>query len=191
MTIEVGARESRFGRELGVVSTRDIRDVPADASSVVLVVLAHRGPPARAVIDLGEIPGGRGMHRGLKCPRCGTPKYKLYCSERTLGCRACTRHRSRRQLESKSHAWRRLGSEFEDVVLRGLRPGRSASSFVPERVVEAARTLTAEDRERVDVLLRRAESALKVATTPTVSVPDVMEEYGDDTILVDDDRGWP
>lgn len=176
--------------EIGAATTKDIRDVPADASSVVVLVLLLHEPPLRVRVRLGDIPGGgRGVHRGLVCSLCGSVVCKLFAAGSTLGCKACTNHRSRRQLEHRSRAWRRLGGELEDVVLRGLRPGRR-TCFVSERVIEAARSLGSDDRERVEVLLRRAETALRVASSPEVSVRDVLQEYGDDALLVDNDLGW-
>lgn len=165
-----------LARDLGVATTRDIRDVPVEASSVLLLVLLLRDPPIRVLVRLGDVPGGgRGVHRGLVCPGCGNVVCKLFAAGLTLGCRGCARRRSRRQLEHRSRAWRRLGGELEDRVLRGLRPGRR-SSAVPDLVTGAATTLIADDQERVGVLLRRADDALKIATRPAVSIRAVMEE---------------
>lgn len=169
MTIEA------LAGEIGFVSTRDVQDTSTDATVILLLVLRHGAPPIRQRIALGAIPGGRGAHRGLICPLCSQPKYRLFASTSGLGCGPCTRRRSRRQLEHRSHRWRRLGGELEDIVLRGLRSGRR-SSTVLDLVTDAAVRLMADDRERVDVLLRRAETALKVATTPTVGVRDVLDQ---------------
>ncbi|MBX3230683.1 MAG: hypothetical protein KIT84_00585 [Labilithrix sp.] len=153
----------------GVVSTADVQNVPNEATSVLLLVLGRAGEPTRQSIAFGAIPGGRGVHRGLVCPLCSRPKYRLFTSSFGLGCGPCTARRTRRQLEYRTRAWRRLGGELEDVVLRGLRPGRR-SSIVPEAIADAANALMVDDRERAALLLRRVDDAFKGAVTLDVDL---------------------
>lgn len=172
MAFEVGVASS----EIGVARTTDVLcDVSVEATSVVLLVLREGAPPVQQRIAIGELLGGRGLRRGIVCPICARPKYRLFAAAFGLGCGPCTRRRSRRQIEHRSHAWRRLGGALEDVVLRGLGPGRGAA-FVSEAVRDASATLMSDDRERVVLLLRRAEDAVKLATTPTVGVRDVLAQ---------------
>lgn len=159
--------------EVGVVSTRDVRDLSSDEADVVVLVLRLGAPALRERIVFGEIPGGRGVHRGLVCPTCKRPHYKLFASSSGLGCRSCTRRRTRRQREHRRGAWRHLGGELEDFVLRGLRPGRR-STGVPDTIANAAQTLMAEDRERATVLLTRAANAVRVAVVAKVNAESIL-----------------
>lgn len=169
MTIEA------LASEIGLVTTRDVQDVSLEATDVVLLVLRTGAPPIRQRVAFGAIAGGRGLHRGLVCPTCSESKYKLFASASDLGCGACTHRLSRRQREHRLRSWRRLGGDLEDVVLRGLRPGRR-SSAVPEAIVDAATVLMADDRERAVLLLRRADDAFKGAVTANVSARDALEK---------------
>lgn len=162
--------------EIEVARTTDVlRDVPVDATAIVFLVLLRGAPPIRQRIAIGQLLGGRGVHRGLVCPMCSEPKYKLFATSSGLACGPCACRRSRRQLEHRSRAWRQLGGDLEDIVLRGLRPGRR-SSVVPEAIADAANVLMADDRERTIVLLRRADDAFNVAVAANLSARDALEK---------------
>lgn len=159
----------------GVATTRDLQGVPTDARALVLLLLRRGRPPLRQRIEIGAIPGGRGVHRGLVCPACETPKYKLFESDSGLGCSTCTRRRSRRQREHKSRTWRLLSGELEDRVLRALRPGRRSSVVAP--AVEAlAKSLHGDDEQRWAALKARADAAIIAAIAPPVCISEVLEE---------------
>lgn len=162
--------------EIGVARTTHVlRNVPVDATSIVLLVLLRGAPPIRQRIAIGQLLGGRGVHRGLVCAKCSRPKYSLFATSSGLTCGPCARRRSRRQLEHRSRAWRQLGGDLEDIVLRGLRPGRR-SSVVPEAIADAANVLMTDDRERAVVLLRRANDAFNVAVAANLSARDLLEK---------------
>lgn len=161
--------------QIGILTTADARKVPAEKKSFPVVVLRPDAPPFVGVVEFGDIPGGHAAHRGLKCPRCARPNYKLFYNGLELGCARCTRQRSRRQIERSCRSWNKYGGALEDLLLRALRPGRSTSS-VPPAIGEAARRLTAEDEERCSALLDRAANAMTTATTSTVDITDVIEE---------------
>lgn len=154
---------------LDFVTTSDVRDIPPEAPSVVLLVFRRGASPIRQLVMFGTIPRTRGGHRALVCPLCGRPKYRLFASKSGLGCGPCTARRSRRQLEYRTRAWRRLGGDLEDVVLRGLRSGRP-SSTVPDAIANAADALMTDDRERAAALLRRADDAFKTAVAADADV---------------------
>ena len=170
----------------GVLTTRDARHVPEDALSFDVVVLGIAGAPYIGQVRFGDIPGGRGIHRGLTCATCGVAKYNLYCvGDGALQCAACSRTRSRRQNEKSCRAWKYFGGYEEDVLLRALAAGR-ARNVVPEDVLVAADSLMDGDRERWSELRKRADAALILATAGDVSAADVVEV--DDEIGGDDDR---
>ena len=160
----------------GSLTTRDLRGVEQDVLSIEVVVLATEGTPFIGRVQLGEIPGGPGAHRGLMCGRCRVAKYKLFVFEAgELACMGCGGLRSRRQNQRTSRTWLHLGGKEEDFVLRALRPGRR-NNLVSERVERTASDLVAGDRARWGELRVRVGAALMVATAGDVALDDALEE---------------
>lgn len=157
MTFEVVARE------LGSLTTRDLHGVPLDVTSAVALVLSGRGAPFAGRVRIGEMNGGRGVHRGWVCQTCQGPKYKLFVHDegRRLGCGACSQHLTRHQLEHVSRGWKAFGCDTEDLILRKL--GARPSAVVTEQIVSAVHELMAGDRDRWAQLERRALDATIVA----------------------------
>jgi hypothetical protein len=160
---------------VGFFCTRDIRSLPQDISSVEVLVLAARGVPFIGRVSIGEIPGGRGIHRGLVCAACAVARYKLFASELgQLACSDCSRRSSRRHSEKSRHDWKHQGGAEEDFLLRALRPGRR-SSDVPADVLAVAASLIVGDHARWSELRHRVDAAVVVAISDEVSVEDVLE----------------
>jgi hypothetical protein len=158
----------------GLVRTQDVRAVLgrnfSKAEYIDLLVLGRPGeqPSAARVLLAGLPGGGRGVHRGLVCPRCLTPKQMLLTDgDGGLGCSPCLRRRTRRQAEHSVVAWNKYDGKLEDELFRRLSGPRSSSPGTLARVRELIENIAEGDRDRVASLAPDVQAALAVTRMGT------------------------
>jgi hypothetical protein len=151
---------------LGELRIEDVRRVLGDriweVNHVDVCVLAPPGgvPSAQRIV-FGWKRSGRGDHRAMLCPTCGTPREILYADGvGGLACASCSKRRTREQREVNTSSWKKLGGREEDQLLRLLqRDGLSSAGR--DRARALAEEIVRGDRDRLDALRPRIEAALK------------------------------
>lgn len=151
----------------GQLCTRDVRVVLGPdfsmAESIDVLVLGRAGEsPSAARVVLADLPGGgRGVHRGLVCPRCLTPKLMLLTDgSGGLGCSSCLRRRTRRQMERTLATWEKYDAKLEDELFRRLSGPRSTSPAMVARVAALIEDIVEGDLDRVAALVPVVQAAL-------------------------------
>lgn len=156
------------GSDFSVLSTVDLRGVPASCTSARAIVVATRGMPFVGEVAIDILPGGRGpaRRRGWVCPRCAVAKFKLLTDGRGgVGCADCLERRTRRANERTCALWTRLGGELEDRILRALRAPRRSSS-VPPSLLDSVGRLAADDEHRCASMVSKAGAVLQAVRPP-------------------------
>ncbi|MGK4008413.1 hypothetical protein WMF31_37725 [Sorangium sp. So ce1036] len=158
----------------GQLRTRDVRVVLGprftSAEHVDVLVLGRPGEqPSTGRILLADLPGGgRGVHRGLVCPRCRAPKQLLLTDGGGgLGCTPCLRRRTRRQAERSLADWNKYDGEAEDELFRCLSGPRANCPGTLGRARDIADEIVEGDRDRIAALAPDVHAALTVAMMET------------------------
>ena len=152
----------------GLLRTRDVRAMLgqefAETAFVSLMVLGRPGERSSVgLVELGQLLGGRGERRGLRCPRCRRVGPQLFTDgEGGFGCGTCLGRRTRRQSDRTRQDWTRLGGLEEDRLLRAVR--RPARETKAERVQRYVDELLADDRARTANVVARTDSAIEAVS---------------------------
>jgi hypothetical protein len=123
----------------------------------VMVIDPGGGMPVTGRLELCTMPAGRGQRLAFVCPKCRGGKYMLLARNGELRCRACLRHRTRRQTERTMADYVRRGGKEEDALLRLFQSARRITSRKLAQARELAMALVAADRARVEDLRGRLD----------------------------------
>ena len=163
MALEVMPRVSQL-------HARDVRVILglrfSKTDHVDVLVLGRPGEqPSAARVLLADLPGGgRGVHRGLVCSRCLSPKLMLLTDgSGGLGCSSCLRRRTRRQMERTLATWEKYDGKLEDELFRKLSGSRLSSPATTARAAELIEEIVMGDLDRIAALSPAVQSALALA----------------------------
>ena len=144
--------------EIGTVRLADLQATGVRDDEVAVVLLTDGGNEHRAIVSTTDKASGRGVHRAMRCPRCGKPAGVLRHHEGVLQCARCWPHRTSQQRQSNLAWWRRDGGRQTDQLLRLAlgrhRPGRL------EKMQALADELVLADEQRLSTLLPHIGTAL-------------------------------
>jgi hypothetical protein len=159
------------GPRLGEVRTRDLRAVYGSAlrrmAAVDLIVVAERGAPVTARVELAPVASGWSWRPALVCPACLDTTHLLLAREGKLQCRRCCRHKTRRQAERSLADFRRRGGQEEDRLLRMLTHPTARRALCLTEARRLVKALLVGDRVRIALLREKLQ-----ALTALVEVAD-------------------